>query len=125
MIVNIYGKTDQAEREKIRQMMETEENVILVATYATLSTGVNIKKLHNVIFASSTKSYIRCIQSIGRGLRTHKDKTKMVLWDLVDALIWKKRTGTMGENYVFTHWRERLKFYKKQGFECFTKEFRL
>ena len=117
IIENISGKTKPEEREAIRNLMEKEKNVILVATFGTLSTGVSINNLHNVMFASSYKSKIKVLQSIGRGLRTHISKDKVIIWDLVDDMSYKKRTGKMGYNYTYLHWQERLKHYKKEGFE--------
>lgn len=117
IIYRISGQTDANEREQIRKEMEKNNGVILCATYQTMSTGVNIKKLHNVIFFASYKSKIKVLQSIGRGLRKHKSKEKLILWDVVDDFRWKKRTGNIGENHTFKHFKERLKYYKDQGFE--------
>jgi superfamily II DNA or RNA helicase len=124
-IVKIHGAVDAKLRETIRKDIDNENGTIIVATYATLSTGVNIKKLHNVFFASSSKSMIKVLQSIGRGLRKHEDKKMMRLWDLVDDLRWKKRTGTIGENYVFEHFVQRYAIYKKQGFKCVNKTLKI
>ena len=105
--------------------MDQEENLILLGTYATLSTGINIKRLHHVIFASSYKSKIKILQSIGRGLRTHETKEKMVLWDVVDDLRYTTRNGTKGKNHVYKHFEERLKFYNEQEFKFFNKDLKL
>lgn len=64
---------------------------------------------------------IKIYQTIGRGLRTHEDKKLLTVWDLVDDFRWTKRTGNIGENYVFTHFKERIVLYKKQNFNCITK----
>jgi len=117
----IYGDVKAAQREEIRKMMETEENIILIGTYATMSTGINIKRIHHVIFASSYKSKIKILQSIGRGLRLHDTKDKMILWDLVDTLCWKTRNNTIGKNHVYKHFEERMKFYEEQGFKTHSK----
>ena len=124
-IVKIHGKVDAKIREEIRKSIDGEEGTIIVATFGTMSTGVNIKKIHNIFFASSYKSTIKVLQSIGRVLRTHKDKKIARLWDLVDDLRWKKRTGTIGENYVFDHFKQRYAVYKKQGFKCITKTLKI
>ena len=121
----IYGAVKPVERERIRHLMDQEENLILLGTYATLSTGINIKKLHHVIFASSYKSKIKILQSIGRGLRTHETKEKMVLWDIVDDLRYTTRNGTKGKNHVYKHFEERLKFYNEQEFKFFNKDYKL
>ena len=76
----------------------------------TFSTGVNIRNLHNIIFASPSKSQIRVLQSIGRGLRKSDRETK--LFDIADDLHWKKR-----QNYTLLHSAERLKIYKKEQFK--------
>lgn len=112
----IYGGIKPEERESIRKSMDCSENVVLIGTYATMSTGINIRKINNIIFASSYKSKIKVLQSIGRGLRTHESKEKLVLFDVVDDLRYKKRTGEMGKNHVWLHFEERLKYYQEQGF---------
>ena len=78
----VHGGVDAEERERIREITETERNAIIVASYGTFSTGINIKNLHNVIFASPSKSRIRNLQSIGRVLRKGDSKTQAVLYDL-------------------------------------------
>ena len=112
---NVYftnGDTAKDRREEIRVQMEKDTNAILVASYGTLSTGVSIKNLHVIIFGSPSKSKIRVLQSIGRGLRLHKDKTHMVLIDVVDDLSWKKR-----RNYSVKHFIERQNHYNDSGFD--------
>lgn len=123
-VLRIDGETNPDERERVRHYVERNDGVILVATYGTLSTGVNIPKLHHVIFASFYKSKIKVLQSIGRGLRKHKSKRMIIIWDLIDDMRWKKRKGTKqqyGYNYAFDHFRERLKYYKEQGFKYVNK----
>lgn len=121
IIKKIYGKISATEREEIRNMMEQEENFILLGTYATMSTGINIKRIHHVVFASSYKSKIKILQSIGRGLRKHESKEQMVLWDLVDDLRYEGPRGGSYVNHVFKHFDERMRFYKEQEFKHFTK----
>ena len=65
----VHGGTETEDREKIREIMEKENDAIIVASYGTFSTGINIRNLHNIIFASPSKSRVRSLQSIGRGLR--------------------------------------------------------
>ena len=124
-VVQIHGKVDALKRENIRKSIDNENGTIIVATFGTMSTGVNIKKIHNIFFASSSKSMIKVLQSIGRGLRTHKDKKMMRLWDLIDDMRWVKRTGNIGENYAFDHFKHRYAIYKKQGFKCITKKLKI
>ena len=70
----VYGGTDVEVRESIRSITEKEKDAIIVASYGTFSTGVNIRNLHNIVFASPSKSRIRNLQSIGRGLRIGDNK---------------------------------------------------
>jgi superfamily II DNA or RNA helicase len=85
----IHGGVDAEERELVREITETESNAIIVASYGTFSTGINIRNLHNVMFASPSKSRIRNLQSIGRVLRKGKNKTKAVLYDISDDCTFK------------------------------------
>jgi superfamily II DNA or RNA helicase len=82
----IRGEIDVIEREKIKKIMEESSNVICIAISAIFSTGVNIKNLHNIVFAAGGKSFIRTVQSIGRGLRKHNTKNKLIIIDLADKL---------------------------------------
>lgn len=112
----IYGDTDPNERERIRKLIDSSENSIIVATFSTLSTGVNIKKLHHVVFFASYKSEIKVLQSIGRGLRTHESKTMMILRDVVDDMRYQHNKSLV-KNYSYNHWEKfRLTYYKEQKF---------
>ncbi|MFW6219914.1 MAG: DEAD/DEAH box helicase family protein [bacterium] len=124
-IFMIYGNTNVDERERIRKYMNENKSVILVASFGTTSTGINIRRIHHIIFASSYKSKIKVLQSIGRGLRKHKEKKHLILWDLIDDMTWIKRTGSIGKNYVYQHFEERLKYYKEQGFKYISKKINL
>jgi superfamily II DNA or RNA helicase len=121
IVYTIYGAIDAEERERIRKLMEQQSGVVLCATYKTMGTGVNITKIHQIIFFSSYKSKITVLQSIGRGLRLNETKSKLILWDVVDNATWTKRTGNIGKNYIYEHWEERMKYYKQQGFESISK----
>jgi superfamily II DNA or RNA helicase len=107
----IHGGVDANERELVREISERENNAIIVASYGTFSTGVNIKNLHNVIFASPSKSRIRNLQSIGRVLRKGKNKTKAVLYDISDDCTYNSR-----KNYTLNHLIERIKIYNEENF---------
>ena len=107
----VHGGVDGEERENIRGIVENSENAIIVASYGTFSTGINIKNLHNVIFASPSKSRIRNLQSIGRGLRTSDKKTSATLYDIADDLSWKSK-----QNYTIQHFVERIKIYDEEKF---------
>jgi len=107
----IHGGVDAEERELVREITERENNAIIVASYGTFSTGINIKNLHNVIFASPSKSRIRNLQSIGRVLRKGKDKVKATLYDISDDCSTKSR-----RNYTLNHFIERIKIYNEENF---------
>jgi len=107
----VHGGTDTADREEIRRIMEIENNAIIVASFGTFSTGINIRNLHNIIFAMPTKSSIRTLQSIGRGLRQSEGKTQATLYDISDDLRYKKHM-----NYTLKHFVERTKIYTEEQF---------
>ena len=107
----IHGGVGVDEREKVREITERENNAVIVASYGTMSTGVNIRNLHNVIFSSPSKSRIRNLQSIGRVLRKSKNKNKAVLYDVADDLTFKSF-----KNYTLNHFIERIKTYNEENF---------
>jgi superfamily II DNA or RNA helicase len=107
----VFGGTDVEVRESVRSITEKESNAIIVASYGTFSTGVNIRNLHNVIFASPSKSRIRNLQSIGRGLRKGDNKEIATLFDIVDDMRDGKYT-----NYVLKHFIERCRIYDEEKF---------
>jgi len=107
----IHGGVSAEERELVREITEKEKNAIIVASYGTFSTGINIKNLHNVIFASPSKSRIRNLQSIGRVLRKGKDKVKATLYDIADDCTCNSR-----KNYTLNHFIERIKIYNEEKF---------
>ena len=108
----VHGGTEADDREHIRQIIEKEEDAILIASYGTFSTGVSIRKLHNIVFSSPSKSRIRVLQSIGRQLRKSEFKTKAKLYDISDDLSWKSH-----QNHTLRHFIERLKIYDSEKFE--------
>lgn len=95
----INGEDDAKVREKTRLILENDSGAILVSNYSILGTGVNIKNLHNMIFASPLKAYTTVTQSIGRGIRKHDSKTKFTVFDLVDNLGTRKYAGTFYKQY--------------------------
>ena len=107
----IYGGTETDLREKIRKVMEKKDNAVIVASYGTFSTGISIRKLHNIVFASPSKSRIRVLQSIGRQLRKSEHKEKARLYDISDDICWKKY-----KNHTYRHYEERLKIYENEDF---------
>jgi superfamily II DNA or RNA helicase len=102
---------DAEEREKVREITEKENDSIIVASYGTFSTGINIKNLHNIIFASPSKSRVRNLQSIGRVLRKGENKNKAVLYDIADDITYKSK-----KNYTLNHLIERIKIYNEEKF---------
>jgi superfamily II DNA or RNA helicase len=107
----VYGGTDTDQREQVRHITESQADAIIVASYGTFSTGINIRNLHNIIFASPSKSRIRNLQSIGRGLRTSESKDRCKLFDLGDDLSWKTK-----KNFTLLHLAERIKIYNDEHF---------
>ena len=107
----VHGGVATEDRERIREITESENNAIIVASYGTFSTGINIKNLHNIIFASPSKSRIRNLQSIGRVLRKGSNKSKATLYDIADDISYKSR-----RNYTLNHLIERIKVYNEENF---------
>lgn len=116
----ITGDVKAKVREEIRVGIEDEDGTILLATYQTMSTGVNIPKLHAIMLFSNSKSRIKVLQSIGRGLRKHNSKNKVIIYDIVDDLSYKKRTGRIAKNYCMQHFDERSSYYIEQEFPVIT-----
>lgn len=112
MVSFVYGGTETEQRENIRRVTEEQDDSIIIASYGTFSTGINIKNLHNIIFASPSKSRIRNLQSIGRGLRKGDNKVACKLYDIGDDLTWKTR-----KNYTLLHMVERIKIYNDEHFD--------
>jgi superfamily II DNA or RNA helicase len=108
----VSGDVDVEDRELVRKITEKEDNAIIVASYGTFSTGINIRNLHNVVFASPTKSRIRSLQSIGRALRRGDNKEQATLYDIADDLSWKK-----AKNHTLKHFIERVGIYTSEKFE--------
>jgi superfamily II DNA or RNA helicase len=108
----VFGGTDVDVRESIRSITERENDAIIVASFGTFSTGINIRNLHNVIFASPSKSRVRNLQSIGRGLRKGDNKTEAVLYDISDDF----RDGKF-VNFTLKHFLERIKIYDEEKFK--------
>ena len=108
----VWGGTDTQTRENVREITEKEKSAIIVASYGTFSTGINIRNLHNVVFSSPSKSRIRVLQSIGRGLRQGTDKSTATLYDIADDLSWKSR-----QNFTLRHFMERINIYNEEEFD--------
>jgi superfamily II DNA or RNA helicase len=108
----VYGGTDVEIRESVRSITEKENDAIIVASYGTFSTGINIRNLHNIVFASPSKSRVRNLQSIGRGLRIGDNKESATLFDIADDFRIGKYT-----NYTLHHFIERVKIYDEEKFK--------
>ena len=108
----VHGSVDVDDREEVRQIAEKEDNAVIIASYGTFSTGINIKRLHNIIFASPSKSRVRNLQSIGRVLRKGEGKDIATLYDIADDISNEKRS-----NYTLRHLYERVKIYQEENFK--------
>jgi superfamily II DNA or RNA helicase len=108
----VYGNTPTQEREEVRRLVEVGNDIVIVASYGVFSTGINIKRLHNIVFASPYKSQIKVLQSLGRGLRVADDKDQLNVFDIVDDLTFKNK-----ENFTLKHFRERINIYNSEQFE--------
>lgn len=97
----IRGEVEVEEREKVKKLMENTSDVICIAISKIFSTGINIKNLHYIVFAGGGKAKVKIIQSIGRGLRLHKDKKGVIILDIADMLY-----------YSYQHYKKRLQLYK-------------
>jgi|TARA_R110000764_G_scaffold92167_2_gene175491 superfamily II DNA or RNA helicase len=108
----VYGGTDTSEREKIRGLVEKHTKSTTIASYGTFSTGINIRNIHNIVLASPSKSKIRVLQSIGRGLRTSSDKDSVLVYDIADDISYNER-----RNFTLNHFTERLNIYNEEQFD--------
>ena len=105
----VYGGTDTSDREEIRGLVEKHTNSTTIASFGTFSTGINIRNIHNIVLASPSKSKIRVLQSIGRGLRTSSTKDSILIYDIADNL--------GNDNYTLRHFTERLNIYNEEQFD--------
>lgn len=108
----IHGGVKTEDRENVRELVEKSNNNIILASYGTFSTGINITNLDNLIFASPSKSKIRNLQSIGRVLRRGNGSDNAVLYDIADDLNWKSKMCFASKHFV-----ERMKQYNEEGFD--------
>ena len=108
----VHGGVHTEDRELVRSITEEKDDAIIVASYGTFSTGINIKRLHSVIFASPSKSRIRNLQSIGRVLRKGRGKVKATLYDIADDI-----STDQGNNYTLNHLKARVKIYNEEKFD--------
>jgi superfamily II DNA or RNA helicase len=115
----IYGGIADDEREVIRQILEEKEDAVVFASFGTMSTGVSIKRIHNIILTSTTKSPVRLQQTVGRGMRKHESKDIIKIWDFVDDLSRNNKSGNLIEssrNHCLKHLDERVNLYNDNGY---------
>ena len=110
-IYYVDGSTDSEIRDVYKSKMEKMEGVILIASFGTFSTGISVKNIHNIFLTESFKSEVIVRQSIGRGLRLHKNKDLLTIIDFVDNFIFNN-----WQNYLYKHGKERQRIYKEQKF---------
>jgi superfamily II DNA or RNA helicase len=115
-IYYIHGGIDVEDRENIRQLLEKYDNCILLASFGTFSTGINVKNLHTVIFCHPFQAKIKTLQSIGRTIRTAAGKDGATLIDIADDLVYKTKKGVEKINTTMKHFIERLKIYQSEKF---------
>jgi superfamily II DNA or RNA helicase len=108
----VYGGTDTSEREEIRGLVEKHTKSTTIASYGTFSTGINIRNIHNIVLASPSKSKIRVLQSIGRGLRQGDNKDSVLVYDIADDISYNER-----RNFTLNHFTERLNIYNEENFD--------
>ena len=110
-IFYVSGETKTSDRENVRAIVEKQSNSIIIASLGTFSTGINIKNIHNIVFASPSKSQIRVLQSIGRGLRVSDNGRDTKLYDIADNLRYNGKP-----NFTLRHSAERVKIYNNEKF---------
>jgi len=108
----IDGDVEIKDREFFKHMMETTNDTIIISSYNTFSTGINLKNVYNIIFAESCKSEVTIRQSIGRGMRKIAGKYQIFVWDLVDCVL--------DNCYSIKHAKERMRIYNQEFFEIDT-----
>ena len=108
----VYGGTDTSEREEIRGVVENEKKSIILASYGTFSTGINIRNINNIVFSSPSKSRIRVLQSLGRGLRKTDNKVSVLIYDIADDISHNNK-----RNFTLNHFSERISLYNEQQFD--------
>lgn len=108
----IDGEVESSDRDRFKEIMETNNDAIIVASFGTFSTGIDLKNVHHIVFAESTKAEVTIRQSIGRGMRKLAEKNQVIVWDLVDRL----------DGYMEKHAKAREEIYQEQEFEVVKSE---
>jgi superfamily II DNA or RNA helicase len=115
-VLTFHGDVSPEDKKAVRDMMEAKPGYILLATFGAAAAGVSIRRLHNLILASSYKKYIRVVQAIGRILRVHPTKNIAMVFDMIDNMA-KPYKGYIKDNHLMKHWKARLELYKMQQFD--------
>ena len=108
----VFGGVATDIREEIREIVEKEKDAVIVASYGTFSTGINIRNINNIVFSSPSKSKIRVLQSLGRGLRQQGGDKTLRLYDISDDLSLDSKL-----NFTLRHFKERINIYNDQKFD--------
>jgi len=103
--VFISGSTKNLERKEHYDEVSTAQSKVIIATYGVASVGINIPRIFNLVLIEPGKSFVRVIQSIGRGIRKAEDKDKVQIWDITSSCKFAKR-----------HLTQRKKFYKEANY---------
>ena len=114
-IYYVDGSVNADIREEYKSRIEKNNDVIIVASYGTFSTGISIKNIHNIFFTESFKSEVIIRQSIGRGLRKHHAKSVVKIYDFIDDFRYKTEDHDW-LNYIYRHGMARRKIYKEEKF---------
>jgi len=115
----VSGKTRSKIREQIRQYTNNIHQGIIIANYKVFSTGINLPNINNIVFLSSTKSFVTVLQSLGRVFRLKQGKTKAMIYDLIDVFPYKK------DNYSLNHFWQREGYYHQERHKIIEKEIHL
>jgi superfamily II DNA or RNA helicase len=110
------GATKSKERNNFRKYLEDTNGCSLLGTQQIIATGTNIKNLPYSIFENIGKSSTLTIQGLGRGARLHKNKSKSIVFDIVDDARYYTKKGREYPNYKFKHWIERLDIYYSEEY---------
>ena len=104
--VFIQGETKLEDRKEQYDEVSSTDNKVIIATYGVASVGINIPRIFNLVLIEPGKSFVRVIQSIGRGIRKAKDKDFVQIWDITSTCKFAKR-----------HLTHRKKFYKEANYQ--------
>jgi superfamily II DNA or RNA helicase len=117
----VSGEVSTETRNALKEMAENGKGIIIVASYGVFSTGISVKNLHHVILGHPVKSKIIVLQTIGRVLRKHADKSIATVWDIIDDMGVKPKSANTKKkyvhlNYALKHALERIQRYADEKF---------